>query len=78
MLAWMPSFRSLKRISVECTGTYGSGLLRYCQNSGLELLEVTAPDRVWQHRRGKNDMIDAECTTHATFWGIRTVIPQNT
>lgn len=38
MLAWMPSFGSLKRISVECTGTYGSGLLRYCQNAELELL----------------------------------------
>lgn len=74
----MPSFGSLKRISVDYTGTYGSGLLRYCQNAGLELLEVTAPDRVWQHRQGKNDMIDAECATHATFWGIRTVIPQNT
>lgn len=29
MLAWMTSFGALKRIGVECTGTYGSGLLRY-------------------------------------------------
>jgi hypothetical protein len=29
MLAWMTSFGTLKRIGVECTGTYGSGLLRY-------------------------------------------------
>ncbi len=32
MLAWMTSFGALKRIGVECTGTYGSGLLRYLQN----------------------------------------------
>ncbi|MBK0304890.1 hypothetical protein JDT22_14325, partial [Salmonella enterica subsp. enterica serovar Infantis] len=41
MLAWMTSFGALKRIGVECTGTYGSGLLRYFQNAGLEVPEVT-------------------------------------
>lgn len=44
MLTWMASFGALKRIGVECTGTYGSGLLRYLQNAGLEVLEVTGPD----------------------------------
>ncbi len=42
MLAWMTSFGALKRIGVECTGASGSGLLRYLQNAGLEVLEVTA------------------------------------
>lgn len=46
MLAWMTSFGVLKRIGIECTGTYGSGLLRYCQNAGLAVPEVTAPDRM--------------------------------
>jgi len=27
-------------------GTYGSGLLRYFQNAGVEVLEVTEPDRM--------------------------------
>ncbi|GIP98388.1 hypothetical protein EC10E094_44360 [Escherichia coli] len=48
MQAWMTSFGALKQIGVECTGTYGSGLLRYLQNAGLEVLEVTAPDRMEQ------------------------------
>ena len=61
MLAWMTSFGTLKRIGVECTGTYGSGLLRYFQNAGLEVLEVTAPDRMERRKRGKSDTIDAEC-----------------
>lgn len=29
MLAWMASFGTVKRIGVECTGSYGAGLLRY-------------------------------------------------
>lgn len=53
-LAWMTSFEALKRIDVECTGTYGSGLLRYLQNAGLEVLEVTAPDRMERRKRGKS------------------------
>lgn len=76
MLAWMTSFGALKRIGVECTGTYGSGLLRYLQNAGLEVLEVTAPDRMERRKRGKSDTIDAECAAHAAFSGIRTVTPK--
>ena len=56
---------------------YGSGLLRYFQNAGLEVLEVTAPDRMERRKRGKSDTIDAECAAHAAFSGIRTVTPQN-
>lgn len=72
----MISFGALKRIGVECTGTYGSGLLRYLQNAGLEVLEVTAPDRMERRKRGKSNTIDAECAAHAAFSGIRTVTPK--
>jgi hypothetical protein len=44
MLAWMRSFGTLQRIGVEATGTYGAGLLRYMQQAGIEVLEVTTPD----------------------------------
>ncbi len=76
MLAWMTSFGALKRIGVQCTGTYGSGLLRYLQNAGLEVLEVSAPDQMERRKRGKNDTIDAECAAHAAFSGIKTVTPK--
>lgn len=76
MLAWMTSFGALKRIGVQCTGTDGSSLLRYLQNAGLEVLEVSAPDRMEQRKRGKSDSIDAECAAHAAFSGIRTVTPK--
>nr|GLK34569.1 hypothetical protein GCM10017611_14170 [Rhodococcus wratislaviensis] len=44
MLRWMRSHGDLARIGVECTGSYGAGLLRFLDNAGLEVLEVTAPD----------------------------------
>lgn len=76
MLGWMTPFGVIKRIGVECTGTYGSGLLRYLQNAWLEVLEVAAPDRMERRKRGKSDTIDAECAAHAAFSGIRAVTPK--
>jgi hypothetical protein len=35
------TFGTLQRIGVEATGTYGAGLLRYMQQAGIEVLEVT-------------------------------------
>lgn len=44
MLNWMALFGDVKRIGVECTGSYGAGLLRYLQKEGIEV--VTSPDRM--------------------------------
>ena len=60
MLTWMRSFGDLQRIGVECTGSYGAGLLRYMQVAGVDVLEVTAPDKQDRRRRGKNDVFDAQ------------------
>ncbi len=60
MLAWMRFFGQLRRVGVEATGTYGAGLLRYLQNAGVEVLEVTTPDRGDRRKRGKNDDLDAQ------------------
>lgn len=46
MLVWMTSFGTVERIGVECTGSYGAGLQRYLQSAGIEVLEVTAPDKM--------------------------------
>lgn len=53
MLAWMRSFGELQRIGIESTGSYGAGLLRHMQAAGVEVLEVTAPDRHDRRKRGK-------------------------
>jgi transposase len=77
MLAWMRSFGDLQRVGVESTGSYGAGLLRFLQGAGVEVLEVTAPDRQDRRRRGKNDDLDAQNAAHAAFSGSRTVTPRS-
>jgi transposase len=77
MLAWMRSFGTLRRIGVEATGTYGAGLLRYMQTAGVEVLEVTTPDKHDRRKRGKNDDLDAQNAAHAAFAGRRTVTPKS-
>src|SRR6516165_3619195 len=77
MLTWMRSFGQLRRIGVEATGTYGAGLLRYMQNAGVEVLEVTTPDTHDRRKRGKNDDLDAQNAAHAAFAGKRTVTPRS-
>lgn len=76
MLAWMRSFGELQRIGIESTGSYGAGLLRHMQAAGVEVLEVTKPDRHDRRKRGKNDDLDAQNAAHAAFAGQRTVTPK--
>jgi transposase len=77
MLAWMRSFGSLQRVGIEATGSYGAGLLRYMQKAGVEVLEVTTPDKQDRRKRGKNDDLDAQNAAHAAFSGKRTVTPKS-
>ena len=76
MLAWMYSFGELKRIGIESTGSYGAGLLRFMQQAGVIVLEVTTPDRNDRRKRGKNDDLDAQNAAHAAFAEKRTVTPR--
>jgi len=77
MLTWMRSFGSVQRIGIESTGSYGAGLLRFMQSAGIEILEVTTPDKHDRRRRGKNDDLDAQNAAHAAFAGRRTVTPRS-
>ena len=76
MLEWMRSFGDLQRVGVEATGTYGAGVLRFCQKAGVEVLEVTGPDKHDRRARGKSDTFDAEAAAHAAFARRRTVTPK--
>ena len=77
MLAWMRSFGEVQRIGIESTGSYGAGLLRFVQQVGIEVLEVTTPDQHDRRRRGKSDDLDAQNAAHAAFAGKRTVTPKS-
>jgi transposase len=76
LLIWLKSFGEVSRVGIECTGTYGAGLLRYLQRARIEVLEVTSPDKTTRRKRGKDDTIDAESAAHAAFARIRTVTPK--
>jgi transposase len=56
----MRSFGQFRRVGVEGTGTYGARLLGYLQAAGVEVLEVTTPDKGDRRKRGKNDDLDAQ------------------
>ena len=77
LLAWMRSFGDIQRVGVECTGSYGAGLLRFLQQADVPVLEVTAPDQQDRRKRGKNDDLDAQNAAHAAFAGKRTVTPRS-
>ncbi len=67
MLRWMTSFGKVSCVGIECSGLYGQGLLRYMQSSGIDVLEVTAPDKSDRRKRGKDDTLDAQNAAHAAF-----------
>ena len=71
------SFGEVQRVGIESTGSYGAGLLRLAQQAGIEVLEVTTPDKHDRRRRGKNDDLDAQNAAHAAFAGKRTVTPKS-
>jgi transposase len=76
MLTWMSSFGKVSLVGIECSGTYGLGLLRCMQTSRIDVLEVTAPDKSDRRRRGKDGTSDAENTAHAAFIRLRTETPK--
>jgi Transposase len=45
LLAWTPSFGTLQRAGVECTGSYGAALTRHLQAAGITVIEVNQPDK---------------------------------
>jgi transposase len=76
MLTWMRSFGNLRRVGIESTGTYGAALMRHMHNAGVEVLEVTTPDKHDRRKRGKDDDLDAQNAAHAAFAGKRIVTPK--
>lgn len=76
MLEWMRSFGDLQRVGIEATGTYGAGVLRYFQKSGVKVFEVTGLDKLDRRARGRSDTLDPEAAAHEAFAGKRTLTPK--
>ena len=58
-LAFLTGHGTLLVIGIEGTSSYGAGLTRAARTAGIEVREVTRPDRALRRMRGKSDPIDA-------------------
>jgi transposase len=68
-LAFLAGFGTLVVIGIEGTSSYGAGLTRAAQAAGIEVREVTRPDRARRRMRGKSDPLDAYQAAHAVLSG---------
>jgi len=72
LVAWAPTFGTLRRAGVECTGSYGAALARQPRAAGSNVIEVNQPDKATRRRRGKTDTIDAQAAAQAVLSGRAT------
>lgn len=77
LLTWLESFGALVKVGVEGTGSYGAGLTRHLQESGVEVVEVNRPNRQMRRQRGKSDPVDAEAAARSALNGEATVVPKD-
>jgi transposase len=76
LCAWLRSFGQLAKVGVEGTGSYGSGLARFLETAGVQVVEVNRTDRRMRRRRGKSDTVDAEAAARAALSGEAMVTPK--
>jgi transposase len=74
---WARSFGSIVIAGVEGTSSYGAGLTRVLQAAGIEVAEVSRPDRVARRRQGKSDPLDAYAAARAALAGDRLAVPKD-
>jgi transposase len=63
-------------VGVEGTGSYGTGLTRYLQGTGIMVVEVDRPNRQRRRRAGKSDTHDAVSAARAAFAGDALGVPK--
>ncbi len=69
LATWMGRHGPLVRVGIEGTGAYGAGLARHLADAGVEVVEVSRPNRQTRRRRGKSDTVDAEAAARAALNG---------
>ena len=69
LLRWLRSFGPVHAVGVEGTGSYGSALAGHLADAGLEVIEVSRPNRQVRRRHGKTDVVDAIAAARAVLSG---------
>src|SRR5918995_69576 len=65
LAAWAEEFGVLERAGIEGSGSFGVGLTRFLRARGVEVVEVTRPNRQHRRRFGMHDTADAEAAARA-------------
>jgi transposase len=78
LLDWIAGHGLIQAIGVESTGSYGAGLTRHLLAAGVEVLEVTRPEKTTRARDGKSDVIDAYSAARQVAAGTATAKPKVT
>jgi transposase len=73
---WAQSFGGIAIAGVEGTSSYGAGLTRVLQAAGIEVAEVSRPDRAARRRKGKSDPLDAYAAARAALAGHGLAVPK--
>ena len=76
-LRWARSFGIIAIAGVEGTSSYGAGLTRALQAAGVEVAEVSRPDRAARRRQGKSDPLDAYSAARAALAGHDLAVPKD-
>jgi transposase len=76
LAGWLHSMGTITKIGVEGTGSYGAGLTRHLNLSGICVVEVARPNRQDRRLRGKSDPIDAIAAARAALGEIATAAPK--
>jgi transposase len=76
-LAFLIGYGTLGVIGIEGTSSYGTGLTRAARTAGIEVREVTRPDRSTRRMRGKSDPIDAYAAARAVLSGRAEAAPKH-
>jgi transposase len=73
---WMRGHGQVVAVGVEGTGSYGAGLTRFLLADGLDVREVTRPNRQHRRRHGKSDHADAVAAAVAVAGNTATGTPR--
>ena len=75
-MRWLRCCGRVERVGVEGTGSYGAGLARHLAREGVDVVEVTQPNRQLRRRRGKTDTVDAYAAACAAARGEADATPK--
>jgi transposase len=76
LLGWLTGFGLVTKVGVEGTGSYGKQLALSLRQHGIQVREVSRPDRGTRRSHGKSDVIDAINAARAVISDDKTATPK--